>query len=953
MRTTRNLLALALAAAVLPGCGGDDKSGREVDTSPVSVSAKAVFDPANAALPFPIDLLFAATADGSINIPGKPNSLDAADAAGTLAAATTTTTNPAFMADPQTSVNTMDGWSNTAPMVVSFSDAIASPSDMGGSPLPDGIRIFQTDGFDPGAAAGSYTIDRELAFGVDFVAGANGTALLVIPVAPLEPSTTFIVSIDSNLVTTTGESVTADDTYALLKGAFDLTAAVVGLGGVTDFATEVDGSTPCDFVLAPGDCVNINTEWYDNVVANANLLPISAEEQAAAAAGAALISGTLAALEAEADFSTVFLLEQLRRVTEAQLTAIDGEGVDTDEVVLTYTVSTQDVGTALENARVQVDAAGTGPTITVLNPIDGWDETGFTNGIEVGSPGTDGDVTTPADRAANIHLGNLNDMIQFLDPDAQNTSIWEADDSFAFPDVAGCNTLPTYLLSGGTGGSKNLVACNGYNPLSKVTDHVVPVLISTPVDALMTGACAALDGGDGLPVLIYQHGITSNRASMLAIADTLAQACIVGVAIDLPKHGILPSNDPAGAEGIAQLHQALTPVAVSERMVEVASPADECGAGTGVPTLPDNGNFYCPSGDNFINLVNISNTRDSVRQGVTDLHSLHRALSTVDAAFEASATGIGVNIDEARIAFAGVSLGSQVGQPFVATLDDPGDLTAVILNVSSGSLAKGLDGSTAFGPVIADGLYAGAGIAKPSGDYEGFLILAQTHVDNTDPINAASTIADNGIPTLFQEVVGDYTDFEGCIIDGTGCPDQVLPNNIYGSSFGLAYGTVDQIVNGFPAPTQTSFLPGQSFLTTPVALAGSDPLAQGTAFVALATLLEGGLITAPTVGATGILDGLDVLAGAYGGLGLTTSPFRGLELNEMEACGGAEDRAIVRFVSGDHGSLLRPDADLNTTVTMQTQLATFVSTDGASIAADANAGTADQVVRLGTGGCAP
>ncbi len=913
MRTTKKLLALSLAAAILPGCGGGDKDGRSVlETTPSNntVSAKAYFDPAGGAdfLPFPNDLLFSGSTDATINIPGKLNS------------DTNATPPAAALADPQTALNTMDGFSTTAPMVVRFSGDVAAPVDVvGGDGVPDGVSVVRTDGFDPSAL--TLGLDRALAYGVEYVAGPNGSSMLVIPTAPLQPQTTHVVAITNDLTTTSGEPVGADDTYRLLNGSYQLAPAIAAVTAAAGSPRFLETAGGADCVIGV-DCAVVNTADYQAVVDNAGLLPGTPAEQAAIAASAGLIVQTLAGLETAGDLESLGLLETLRRSVSAQSDILVSAGLDISKVVLSYTVSTQDVGTALAQAADIAD--DTLPTFEVLNPFSLWDGAGGLP-VEVYSPGADGDLTTP-DYGAHIYLANLNGLTQFVDPANQNTTVWEA------------------------AGDVNLGQFNAYTPFPKAdADHSIPVLISAPREESLNGDeeftdCSAgspllaATGGE-LPLVIFQHGITTSRATLLAVADALASICAVGVAIDLPKHGILPANDPFGASQIAQLHQALqqpplagapNPTPVIERLVKVASPMDQCQAGSGTAALPDDGNFFCPSGDNFINLANLANARDTLRQGVVDLHSLLASLLDDDSALEAAIGGAA--IDNSTAHFVGVSLGGVVGTPFVAL--DGASLATAQLNVTSGGIAKLLDGSASFEPVITSGLYSAGGIAKPSGDYEGFLIIAQSMIDNTDPINVTGDIVGNGTPILMQEVTGNG-DTSTCILDGDNCPDQTVPNNVFGSSFGPAWGAIDEIVVGLVSPNvvgyQSSFLPGQNFLTTPVALAGTDPLAQGTAFLPMASAVQANPGLAPSIFATGQEDANGVVPGVITG-GLPA--FTGLGLAEVGSCGasGAPASGVVRFSAGGHGSLLSPAADPVTTLVMQTQMAGYIASQGTVIA---------------------
>ncbi|MEE4251794.1 MAG: hypothetical protein V2I38_14500, partial [Alcanivoracaceae bacterium] len=418
MRTINKMIGLTALAVAIQGCGGD--TGPKLEPAPAPSDAVVVFNPAlgGDGLPFPVDLLFASTADGSINIPGKFTYFNPADA-GTLEDATTVFTDPldpriAEMADPQAALNNMDGFSTTAPMVVRFSSSIAGPASR--TDLQSGVRIFLTNNFDPGAQ-GTVTIDDELIWGVDFVAGVSGgTSLLIQPLKPLEPSSTYIVVIENEVVGASGAPVGQDSTYQLLNGSFQLSVGVP--------------IAQPDFIIQSTDDGSCNFNSPSSVAVCTKINPV----YGLVGAPAAQIAGTLDALEAEAlaaidagdsqseAYGTLWQIEQLRRITAKHLGALAGEGVSPDTVALSYSVSTQDIGGALAAAKAQVESAGTDPSISVLNPISAWDST---IDIEVTSPGPDGDLTTP-DYLAHIYLGTLNDVIQFVDPTDQNNTVWKA-----------------------------------------------------------------------------------------------------------------------------------------------------------------------------------------------------------------------------------------------------------------------------------------------------------------------------------------------------------------------------------------------------------------------------------------------------------------------------------------------------------------------------------------------
>src|SRR5690606_25389009 len=173
----------------------------------------------------------------------------------------------------------------------------------------------------------------------------------------------------------------------------------------------------------------------------------------------------------------------------------------------------------------------------------------------------------------------------------------------------------------------------------------------------------------------------------------------------------------------------------------------------------------------------------------------------------------------------------------------------------------------------------------------------------------------SGTPILAQEVSGD----------------QVVPNNVFGGSFGPAWGVVAQT-------GQTGFLAGQNAATVPVALAGTDPLTQGTGFVVGGTVLQSMPALAGDVVAAGPLGGDNVIAAVNAVMpgtfpaGATT--FKGMGLPLVISCGASGTNGVVRFTSGDHASLLRPTADPLVTGVMQKQLAAFVASNGVVIADD-------------------
>ncbi|MHB8766387.1 MAG: alpha/beta hydrolase, partial [Deferrisomatales bacterium] len=309
-------------------------------------------------------------------------------------------------------------------------------------------------------------------------------------------------------------------------------------------------------------------------------------------------------------------------------------------------------------------------------------------------------------------------------------------------------TKPLSSVWAGAGGS-HLTWLN--TTAVKTADQTMPLLLAVPNATSGQAKPAA-----GWPVVIFQHGITSDRTAMLPIADALASAGFAVVSIDMPLHGLPPGHPLRVVPGLA------------ERTFDLDLVNNTTGA-PGPDTAADS------SGTHFINLSSLLTSRDNLRQAVADLFALHTALGSLDY------DGGGADLDTSKVRFVGHSLGGMVGSVFLALEPTVG---AGVLGMPGGGIAKLLDGSATFGPRLAAGLAAN-GVNKGTGDYESFFAVAQAAVDSADPINyAAATVTGRGV--LLYRVKDDLV-----------VPNNVLPTNPI-----------------LPAKTVPSFLAGTDPLAT-------------------------------------------------------------------------------------------------------------------------------------------
>lgn len=403
------------------------------------------------------------------------------------------------------------------------------------------------------------------------------------------------------------------------------------------------------------------------------------------------------------DDATAQQLEGLRQIINAQESVAEAAGTPREDIVLSWTLTTQSITPVLSAIRSIVQPA---PITTVFS--------GFTTAA-LGGPGIAdihiGIITLPYYLAAAAHPQDTAPLTEF----------WQAAPGAYLQGVL--DLLPDLDLT-----STHITVIN---PFPVVKDmQTVPVLLTVPNHIPKPAA--------GWPVVIFQHGITRNRADALAIADTLASIGYAVFSIDQPLHGIVPALDPPP---VAALWVEGTPfgAVANERTFELDLSSNTTGA-AGPDGITD------ASGTYTINLTSLLTFRDNLRQANVDLSVL---ASTI-------AAGISIDgdpnpdFDASTIQFVGQSFGSMVGIPFLAveTL-----VTNAVLSVPGGGIIGLLLGSDTFGPRILAGL-AGLGIEPGSTNFNLFALAAQTVIDSADPINwAAPAAAFNSI--LLHEVIGD------------------------------------------------------------------------------------------------------------------------------------------------------------------------------------------------------
>jgi len=189
---TWHIVLSSTTTLLLSGCGGTSDNF----TSSEAVGGYVIMDTKGGNIPYPNDILFAPSeiepADGTLNIPFDPNSSDAG---------------------VKSALNTLDGFSTTAPISVSVSDDINSSS------LPGNVHLYKVVATDSNATSpipivGAIT--SELQFGQDYVATYSNGKIVILPLKPLESHSHYMVVMTNGIKSNTGKSIAPDYTTSLL-----------------------------------------------------------------------------------------------------------------------------------------------------------------------------------------------------------------------------------------------------------------------------------------------------------------------------------------------------------------------------------------------------------------------------------------------------------------------------------------------------------------------------------------------------------------------------------------------------------------------------------------------------------------------------------------------------------------------------------------------------------------
>lgn len=738
--STRKLaLAVAVASSVL--LAGCDTSTEKVVAPPASDASSYVpgvaprFNPFISDVPFNIDLLFSGTTDGTALVNQADNAVVSA-------------------------LNDLDGFSTTAYFDIAFDGSIDPLSVVAKGGVGAGQNVFLVpldtgtgDALDFASivgpdvpAATAFTFSKVSASVVSLDGGTNNV-LRIAPEEPLLPAKKYLVFTTNTITDAAGNPTTSSGSY---------------------FAIKDTTNTTLNPALLPVRTL-INTAW--EAVAGGFINAVSG--------GAISVDDAKASITVSYSFTTT----------------------DPHKPLLAMAAPRAAI------AKLQIDA-GVEPATAVGNVL-GLDAAGLLSTPKERDldivQATAVDISALTGGALAAGVGNLYTGYIEL-PSYQPV----ASTAVAFdPTFLVGNWTADLTLAGQLGQTVPADSDGTYNvtyryPFAeKKADEAVPLQVTMPnpsvvpsfgVDAGGPGvdlSCAqlqGLQGNPGYPVVMYLHGITSDRTSVVALAHALAGQCVATVAIDLPVHGVAANSPYADLLNIER-----DPTLVAE--YAAAEPRERhynVYSNNNVPTPMDFDGDVGGSGGFFINLGRLQNTRDNLRQGVMDMLNLNASLGKIAKKNLDNDGNSGTPLfDLSKVYVVGVSLGGAVGTVFTSVNEQaiqadqdaglPSNLNPIagfVASTPASQLAQVIINSQAIGPQIVAGLAAN-GVVQGTSDFEKFAYAAQSTVDSGDPVNFAKSLQLSGVPALIQQIVGGG---DASLLGDTKVytADKVVPNSVAG-----------------------------------------------------------------------------------------------------------------------------------------------------------------------------
>jgi hypothetical protein len=236
-----------------------------------------------------------------------------------------------------------------------------------------------------------------------------------------------------------------------------------------------------------------------------------------------------------------------------------------------------------------------------------------------------------------------------------------------------------------------------------------------------------------MPVVIFGHGLVTERRFVLVIANQLAAKGFAAISIDFPFHGKRTYCATGGPISVVNPStgqvQSLNPCESGTTCNKEGRCVDAQGNGNHLAKFPLI-DLPVASGAVFNEVDHIASSKDHFWQALVDLGALDRSLRT-----GAWQPLLGRAVDTSRIFYAGQSLGGIMGAVFLGTSPD---ISRAVLNVPGADLIRMFDNSTFFHPQM-DGLFTREHVDRDSFEGKRLLAVAGWVMDAVDPQHLGAT----------------------------------------------------------------------------------------------------------------------------------------------------------------------------------------------------------------------
>lgn len=666
--------------------------------------------------------------------------------------ATESSAKVANISDPAYAWGKTDGWSTTQPININFTG-----NHLAAETAADSFYLIKSG--DPTNPSDTTTPEVLSADNGDFMVTASGTRLTVILTKPLDPASNYMFAVTSDLKDAEGNPVGMSNSYAVLKSVGKVPDAALEKPQAITQAVE---STLAAVAGAPKNKI-IFSSWFTTASVGEVLYAAKSASALALTDGAENIwqGSAIADGISSTDLDGMFNLEAPNLQGSPASNEVQ---IYKGNIKLPYFLEIEP--TKFSNTPWQSGMPSLAKISYVLNN------------------GSDADKAAIVQQLAALQITTEDLAAVKTDPETQVR-------------VLQALTGSTLTLADGSQLDEERLITR-YSPVPKLksVENVEYTLVLPPVD----NGCGTASN----TVSIYQHGITANKDTVAALADSVIGAgCHAIFAIDHPLHG---------TRGIAGMS-----------------------ASTGNPEM-------------YLNLASLTVARDNLRQSTIDVLNLRLGITKVFQRIAAGDPTLSVlaTLNPTKgVGFVGHSLGAITGVNVAdaanRTLNNPDGDAAFAINkvalanpgagipyllLQSGTFGDSIKGqllyaaSTGFQKFCADNsksdpeecfqafetVLVGGGdpnsdLANAYAQFSQFAYVAQGVLDTVDPINTSLQVSAD-LPVYLTQVEDDVTipnmlaqpGTAGSVVSGTSI---LLPYSPFG-------GTLPLLQTMSLAPTTTS-----------------------------------------------------------------------------------------------------------------------------------------------------